>query len=85
MGEQVSRDVLEPMRIGMVAQNVHKVLSVFDQKELNSYSDLQGQLNAFFRLYAEVRFRYQLLQVEADKDSGTATADIAMDLSLIHI
>ncbi len=79
LGEQVSRDVLEPMRIGMVAQNVQKVLAVFDQKELNSYSDLQGQLNAFFNLYAEVRFRYQLLQVEADKDRGTATADIAMD------
>ncbi|MGO9304290.1 MAG: hypothetical protein ACLP3R_11500 [Candidatus Korobacteraceae bacterium] len=79
MGEQVSKDVLEPLRIGLEAQNMQKALSVFDQKELNSYAELQGQLNAFFQLYAQVRFRYQLLQVEADKDRGSATADIAMD------
>jgi hypothetical protein len=79
LGEQVSKDVLEPRRIGMEAQNIKKVLSVFDQKELSSYADLQGQLNAFFQLYNEVRFRYQLLQVEADKDRGSATAEVEMD------
>ncbi len=79
MSEQVSKDVLEPLRIGIVSQNMQKVLSVFDQKELNSYADLQGQLNAFYLLYNEVRFRYQLLQVEADKDHGSATADVEMD------
>ena len=79
LGEQVSKDVLEPLRIGIEAQNIQKVLSVFDQKELNSYADLQGQLNAFFHLYAETRFRYQLLQVEADKDRGSATAEVEMD------
>jgi len=79
LGEQVSKDVLEPLRIGIVSQNIQKALSVFDQKELNSYAELQGQLNAFFQLYNEVRFRYQLLQVEADKDHGTATAEVEMD------
>ncbi|MFZ0313059.1 MAG: hypothetical protein WAL85_10175 [Candidatus Korobacteraceae bacterium] len=79
LSEQVSKDVLEPLRIGIEAQNVQKALSVFDQKELNSYAELQGQLNAFFHLYAETRFRYQLLQVEADKDRGSATADVEMD------
>jgi len=79
LNDQIARDVLEPLRIGMVAQNTQKVLAVFDQKELNGYADLQGQLNAFFHLYAEVRFRYQLLQVEADKDRGSATAEVAMD------
>jgi len=79
LGEQVSKDVLEPLRIGIVSQNIQKVLSVFDQKELNSYAELQGQLNAFYLLYNEVRFRYQLLQVEADKDHGSATAEVEMD------
>jgi hypothetical protein len=79
LGEQVSKDVLEPLRIGIEAQNMQKALSVFDQKELNSYAELQGQLNAFFHLYAETRFRYQLLQVEADKDRGSATAEVEMD------
>jgi hypothetical protein len=40
---------------------------------------LQQQLNAFYLLYNEVRFRYQLLQVEADKDHGSATAEVTMD------
>jgi hypothetical protein len=79
LGEQVSHDVLEPLRTGIEAQNMQKALSVFDQKELNSYADLQQQLNAFFHLYAETRFRYQLLQVEADKDRGSATAEVEMD------
>ena len=79
LGEQVSKDVLEPLRIGIVSQNIQKVLSVFDQKELSSYSELQGQLNTFYLLYNEVRFRYHLLQVEADKDHGTATAEVTMD------
>ena len=79
LGEQVSKDVLEPLRIGIVSQNIKQVLSVFDQKELSSYSDLQQQLNAFYLLYNEVRFRYQLLQVEADKDHGSATAEVTMD------
>lgn len=79
LGEQVAKDVLEPLRIGIVSQNIKQVLSVFDQKELSSYSDLQEQLNVFYLLYNEVRFRYQLLQVEADKDHGTATAEVTMD------
>lgn len=79
LSDQVSKDVLEPLRIGIEAQNRQKVLSVFDQKELNSYAELQGQLNAFFQQFSEVRFRYQLLQVEADKDHGSATAEVEMD------
>ena len=79
LSEQVSKDVLEPLRIGIVSQNIKQVLSIFDQKELSSYSDLQQQLNAFYLLYNEVRFRYQLLQVEADKDHGSATAEVTMD------
>ncbi len=79
LSEQVAKDVMEPLRIGIVSQNIKMVLSVFDPKEMTSYADLQQQLNAFYFLYNEVRFRYQLLQVEADKDHGSATAEIDMD------
>ncbi|MGA2905398.1 MAG: hypothetical protein ABSD98_16345 [Candidatus Korobacteraceae bacterium] len=79
LSDQVVRDVLEPLRLGIETQNLEKVLSIFDRKESNNSPDLQGQLQAFFHQYAEVRFRYQVLQVTADNDHGSATAEIAMD------
>ena len=79
LGDQVIQDVLEPLRAGMVTQNIQMVLSIFDKKELNGYSDLQGQLRAFFHQASEVRFRYQLLQATSDADRGSATAEMEMD------
>ena len=79
--DQVAHDVLEPLRLGVETQNLQKVLSVFDRKESNNFADLQGQLQAFFFQFAEVRFRYQILQVTADKDHGSATAEVEMDAS----
>ncbi len=46
---------------------------------MKTYSTLQGQLRAFLNQYAEVHFRYQILQVTADNDHGSATAEIEMD------
>jgi len=79
LGDQVIQDVLEPLRTGMVTQNIQMVLSIFDKKELNSYADLQGQLRALFHQTSEVRFRYQLLQATSDGDRGSATAELEMD------
>lgn len=79
LSDQVAQDVLEPLRAGIVGQDLNQIMSVFDKQATPGYSNLQQQLRAFFQLYSEVRFRYQILQVTADKDHGSATAEIAMD------
>lgn len=77
--EQLIRDVFQPLQNGMQTQNIQMVLSIFDKKELAGWADLQAQLNAFFQQYDSVNFRYQILQVTAEKDRGSATAEIEMD------
>lgn len=79
LSEQLIRDVFQPLQNGMQTQNIQMVLSIFDKKELTGWADLQAQLNAFFQQYDEVNFRYQILQATAEKDRGTATAEIDMD------
>jgi hypothetical protein len=79
VSDQVIQQVLEPLRTGMETPNIDQVLSLFDKQELTSYSDLQGQLVAFFQQFDEVNFRYQLLQVTAEKDRASAAADVQMD------
>ena len=79
VSDQIAKQVLEPLQTGLQDQNIQMVLSVFDKKELDGYSDLQGQLAAFYNLFDEVNFRYQLLQVSADKGRGSATVDMQMD------
>lgn len=79
LSDQVIQDVLEPLRTGMVTQNIQMILSIFDKKELDSYGDLQGQLRAFFQTFDEVRFRYQILQVTAEQGAGSMTAMVEMD------
>ena len=77
--EQLVRDVFQPLQNGMQTHNVQMVLSIFDKKELTGWADLEGQLNAFFHQYDAVNFRYEVLQVTAEKDHGSATAEIEMD------
>jgi hypothetical protein len=79
LSDQVIQDVLEPLRAGVVSQNLKQIMSVFDKQAMPGYSNLQQELRAFFGLYSEVRFHYQLLQVAADKDHGSATAEMEMD------
>ncbi|HUK74020.1 MAG TPA: hypothetical protein VLV47_00930 [Candidatus Bathyarchaeia archaeon] len=79
VSDQVIQQVLEPLRLGMHTQNIQLVLSVFDKKELDSYSNLQGQLRAFFQQFSEVNLRYQLLQVTAENGRGSATVEMQMD------
>jgi|SRR5215471_6456812 len=83
LGDQIIQDVLEPIRSGMETQNIRQILSSFDKREVSDYGDLEQQLHAFFRQFAEVRFRYQLLQAALedtpDKDRATAAAEMDMD------
>jgi hypothetical protein len=79
LSDQVVKDVLQPLSTGLQTQNIQMILSIFDKKEFDNYSDFEGELRAFFHQYDEVNFRYQLLQVTADKDHGSATADLQMD------
>ena len=79
VSDELIQHVLEPLRTGMQTGNIQMVLSIFDNKELSSYSNLQAQLAAFFEQFNEVRLRYQLLQVTADKDRASAVVEIDMD------
>jgi len=83
LSDQIIQDVLEPIRSGMETQNIRQVLASFDKREVSDYSDLEQQLHAFFRQFAEVRFRYQLMQAAIedtpDKDRATAAAEMDMD------
>src|SRR5579862_162599 len=79
LSDQLVQQVLEPLRNGMQTQNIQLVLSVFDKQELESYSDLEGQLRAFFQMFDQVDLRYQLLQATADQKQGSATAEMQMD------
>ncbi len=78
LADQLIQGVLEPLRTGLETQNLKQVLSIFDRNEAET-ADLQQQLQAFFRQYDQVRFRYQLLQATSDKDHATATAELDMD------
>ncbi len=79
VGDEVIQQVLEPLRTGIQTHNLKLAVSAFDPKELSSYSDLEGNLRAFFRQFDEIRFRYQLLQVSADQDHASATAEMDID------
>jgi hypothetical protein len=79
ISDEIIQQVLEPLRTGMQSQNIDLVLSVFDKQELDSYSDLGAHLRAFFQQISQLDLRYQLLQVTADKDRGSATVEMQMD------
>jgi len=76
--EQVIRDVLEPLQRGIEEHSAAKVLAVFDQQETPDYAQLRDQMRAFFSQHESIRFRYKVLQVEAEKDHGFAIAEIDM-------
>ncbi len=79
LNDQIIQDVLEPLRTGIETQNIQKILSIFDKQQLTGFSNMQSQLRAFIRQYSEIHFRYQILQATAEKDHGSATAEIDMD------
>ena len=77
--DQVVRDVLANLQRGIESHNLDLVMAVFDPQNMKDYALFHDQMVAFFRLHDSVKFRYQLLQVAADKDVGFAIADIDMD------
>lgn len=83
LNDQIAQQVLDPLRRGMEAQNLQLVLSIFDQQQLDSSADLPGQLRAFFQQYAEVHFRYQLLQVQAMADTNRASATVELQMDAL--
>jgi hypothetical protein len=79
LSDELIKDVLSDFQHGFETHNLSKVLSVFDAEAMPDFSQFRDQMVAYFRLHESFKLRYQLLQVNADKDIGTATADIEMD------
>ncbi len=79
LSDEVVRDILTSLQIGIETHDLTRVLAIFDQQNMPDYAQFRDQMVAFFRRYDSVKFRYQLLQVTADKDGGFAIADIDMD------
>jgi hypothetical protein len=79
LSDELIKDVLSDFQQGFETHNLSKVLSVFDTEAMPDFSQFRDQMVAYFRLHESFRLRYQLLQVNADKDIGSATADIEMD------
>jgi hypothetical protein len=77
--DEVVRDVLTNFQRGLETRNLDRVLAVFDADAMQNYPRLRDQMTAFFRLHDNIKFRYQLLQVNETKDAGFATADVEMD------
>jgi len=76
--EQVIHDVLEPLQRGIEEHSSAQVLAVFDEQATPDYARLRDQMRAFFSQYDAVRFRYKVLQVAAEKDRGSAIAEVDM-------
>jgi hypothetical protein len=79
LSDEVVRDVLDHLQRGIETHDLDRVLDIFDRQNMKDFAQFQDQMVAFFRRYDSIRFRYQLLQVTSDKDSGSAIADIDMD------
>jgi hypothetical protein len=79
LSDEVVRDVLTNFQRGIETHNLDRVLDVFDPDGMKDYSQFRDQMTAFFRLHDSIKFRYQLLQVTADKDQGSAVADVDME------
>jgi hypothetical protein len=79
LADEVVRDVLTNFQRGMETHSLSRVLSVFDAEDMTDYQGFREQMTAFFRLHDNIKFRYQLFQVSADKDVGFAIADVEMD------
>src|SRR5208283_3819038 len=79
LSDEVVRDVLTNLQRGMETHDLDRVLDVFDAGNMKDFALFHDQMVAFFRLHDNFKFRYQLLQVTADKDRGFAIADIDLD------
>ena len=79
LSDEVIKDVLSDFQRGFETHNLDKVLSVFDADAMPDFPQFRDQMIAYFRIHESFKMRYQILQVTADKDIGTATADMEME------
>jgi hypothetical protein len=79
LSDEVIKDVLSDFQRGFETHSLEKVLGVFDSEDMHDWGQFRDEMAAYFLLHESFKMRYQLLQVNADKDVGTATADIEMD------
>lgn len=79
LSDEVVRDVLSSFQRAIETRNLDRLLATFDPEATPNYNDVRDQFAAFFRLHDNIKFRYQLLQVTADKDVAFATVDVEMD------
>jgi hypothetical protein len=79
LSDEVTRDVLTNFQRGIETHDLDRVLDVFDPEGMKDYAQFREQMTAFFRLHSSIKFRYQLLQVTADRDQGSAVADVDME------
>jgi ketosteroid isomerase-like protein len=79
LSDEVVRDVFAEFQHSMEASDLDHLLGTFDPDATAGFPQIRDQFAAFFRLHENIKFRYQLLQVTADKDVAFATADVEMD------
>ncbi len=79
LSDEVVRDVFVEFQRAIESSNLDHLLGTFDPDATPDYPQIRQQFAAFFRLHDNIKFRYQLLQVTADKDVAFATADLEMD------
>lgn len=79
LSDEVVQDVLTKFQTGLESHSLDRVLAIFDAENMKDFSRFRDQMTAFFHLHDNIKFRYQLLQVTENKDSGSATAEVEMD------
>lgn len=79
LSDEVVQDVLSPFQRAIETRDYSLLLGTFDAAATSDFAQIREQFDAFFRLHDNIKFRYQLLQVSADKDLGFAMADVDMD------
>jgi hypothetical protein len=79
LSDEVVRDVLAEFQRSIESSNLDHLLGTFDADATPDFPAVRDQFTAFFRLHENIKFRYQLLQVTAEKDVAFATADVEMD------
>jgi len=74
LNEAIARDVLEPLRAGMMSQNVKQVLSVFDADSFPDFAQFRDRLRPFLDSYSAVQFRYKILQATSPEEGKASVA-----------
>ena len=79
LSDEVARDVLTNFQRGIETRNLDRLLGTFDPDSTSNFSQIREQFVVFFQVHNNIKFRYQLQQVAADKEVAYAIADVEMD------